>query len=91
MKSDSHFIMFNAVSRAIAMVKVPQTNHKYPYAIDFKMACLIVRKYYQLHNDSPPDDMLVEILAYTNPVREGRQDKRNIKPKTAVWFLYRVA
>ena len=55
------------------------------------MACLIVRKYYQLHNNSPPDDMLVEILAYTNPVREGRQDKRNIKPKTAVWFLYRVA
>ena len=43
MKLFAHFIMFNAVSRSIACVSVPQTNHKYPYAIDFKMACLIVR------------------------------------------------
>ena len=87
----AHFIMFNAVSRSIACVSVPQTNHKYPYAIDFKMACLIVRKYYRLHNEKPPDEMFVEMLAYTVPVRAGRSDKRNLKPNSAVWFVYRVA
>ena len=87
----AHFIMFNAVSRSIACVSVPQTNHKYLYAIDFKMACLIVRKYYRLHNEKPPDEMFIEILAYTVPVRAGRSDKRNLKPKSAVWFVYRVA
>lgn len=87
----AHFIMFNVVSRSIACVSVPQTNHKYPYAIDFKMACLIVRKYYRLHNEKPPDMMFAEILAYTVPVRAGRSDKRNLKPKSAVWFVYRVA
>lgn len=87
----AHFIMFNAVSRSIACVSVPQTNHKYPYAIDFKMACLIVRKYYRLHNEKPPDEMFAEILAYTVPIRAGRSDKRNLKPKSAVWFVYRVA
>lgn len=87
----AHFIMFNAVSRSIACISVPQTNHKYPYAIDFKMACLIVRKYYRLHNDKPPDEMFVEMLVYTVPVRAGRSDRRNLKPKSAVWFVYRVA
>ena len=87
----AHFIMFNAVSRSIVCVPVSQTNHKYPYAIDFKMACLIVRKYYRLHNKKPPDEMFVEMLAYTVPVRAGRSDKRNLKPKSAVWFVYRVA
>ncbi len=87
----AHFIMFNTVSRSIACVSVLQTNHKYPYAIDFKMVCLIVRKYYRLHNNEPPDMMLIEMLAYTVPVRAGRSDKRNMKPKSAVWFVYRVA
>lgn len=87
----AHFIMFNAVSCSIACVSVPQTNHRYPYAIDFKIACMIVRKYYRLHNEKPPDMMFAEILAYTVPVRAGRSDKRNLKPKSAVWFVYRVA
>lgn len=55
------------------------------------MACLIARKYYRLYNEKPPDMMFAEILAYTVPVREGRSDKRNLKPKSAVWFVYRVA
>lgn len=87
----AHFIMFNTVSRSIACVSAPQTNHKYPYAIDFKMACLIVRKHYRLHSRKPPDEMFIEILAYTVPVRTERSDKRNLKPKSAVWFVYRVA
>lgn len=41
-----------------------------------------------IHNDH---EMFIEILAYTVPVRAGRSDKRNLKPKSAVWFVYRVA
>ena len=87
----AHFIMFNVVSRSISCVFVPQTNHKYSYVIDFKIACLIVRKYYRIYNEKPPNMMFAEILAYTVPVRAGRSDKRNLKPKSAVWFVYRVA
>lgn len=87
----AHFIMFNAVSRSIATVKVPQVNHKYPYAVDFKMACLVVRKHYRLHSNEPPNILYTEILSYIVPIREGRADKRNMKSKSAVWFVYRVA
>lgn len=78
----AHFIMFNTVSRSIACISVLQTNHKYPYAIDFKMACLIVRKYYRLHNNEPPDMMLIEMLAYTVLVRAGCSDKYMVPIKT---------
>ena len=92
MELHAHFIMFNAVSRNIMCISVPQqNNNKYTYTISFKEACTITRKYYRLHNDEPPDRIYAEILAYTIPIREGRSDKRNMKPKSAVWFVYRVA
>lgn len=87
----SHLIMFNAVSRNIALISVPQTNHKYKYSIDFKMASLLTRKYFTLYNTKDNNSLLVEMLSYINPIRPNRQDKRNMKPKTAIWFVYRVA
>ena len=88
----AHLIMYNAVSRNITCVNVPQQqNHKYNYAISFKEACTLTRKYYRLHNTEPPDHIFIEILAYTVPIRPGRTDKRHIKPKSSVWFVYRVA
>lgn len=87
----AHLIMFNAVSRMIAKVKVSQNGHKYPYAVDFKMACMVMRKYYRIDCNAPPGQILTEIAAYINPVREGRRDKRNMEAKSAVWFVYRVA
>ena len=88
----AHFIMFNAVSRNIMCVKVPKQNdNKHTYAISFKEACTITRKYYRLYNNEPPNHIYAEILAYTVPIRKGRSDKRNMKPKSAVWFMYRVA
>ena len=87
----AHLVMFNVVSRNIAQVSVPQVNHKHRYAVDFKMACLIVRKYFAIRSFSDHRRLLAEILSYINPVRPGRKDKRNMKPKSAVWFVYRVA
>lgn len=86
----AHLIMFNAVSRSIACVSVPQTNHKHKYVIDFKMACLLTRKYFALHSNLDYGGIYAELLAYINPVRPNRADKRNLKTKPAVWFVYRV-
>lgn len=86
----ARFIMFNTVSRPIAYVLLPQIYNKHPYAIDVKMTCPIIRKYYRLCNDKPPDEMFIEMLAYAVPVRAGRSDKRNLKLKSAVWFMYRM-
>ena len=88
----AHLIMFNTVSRNIAQVNVPQVNHKYDYAIDFKMACLIIRKYFNKYCVTPYKRLYAEILSYINPVRPDRADKRKaIKIKQALWFVYRVA
>ena len=51
----------------------------------------LVRKYFRLHAHEPPDRIYAELLGYTRPVVSGRADKRNMKPKLAVWFVYRVA
>lgn len=74
------------------MVSVPQSsNKKYSYVISFKDATTLVRKYYRIHAHEPPDRILAEFLGYTRPVIKDRIDKRNMKPKTAIWFVYRVA
>lgn len=88
----AHLIMFNAVSRNINAVKVPQSDErKYEYVVSFKDAVTLTRNYYRLYCKSPPDRIYAEMLSYTRPVVSGRQDKRNMKPKSAVWFVYRVA
>lgn len=69
--------------------KEPTT--KYPYNIDFKMACLSTRSFFRLHRNEPIEKLYEELLKYKQPIRQGRQDERNIKPKSAVAFGYRVA
>ena len=56
-----------------------------------KIACLITRKYFNMYCNKPYNDLLVEIIGYIVPIRPNRRDKRNMKPKSAVWFVYRVA
>lgn len=88
----SHLIMFNVVSRTINAVNVPQSDtRKYEYVVSFKDAVTIVRKYFRLYCKDPPNKIYAEILSYTRPLVSGRADIRNMKPKTAIWFVYRVA
>ncbi len=87
----AHLIMFNVVSRTINTVSVPQSaKKKYKYVLSFKDAVTLVRKYFRLHAHESPDRIYAELLGYTRPVVSGRADKRNMKPKTAIWFVYRV-
>lgn len=88
----AHLTMFNVVSRNINQATIPQpSTKKYKYVVSFKDAVTIVRKYFKLFNTDPPEKIYVELLSYTRPVIPGRSDKRNVKPKSAVWFVYRVA
>ncbi|MBO4681550.1 MAG: transposase, partial [Clostridiales bacterium] len=84
----AHLIMFNVVSACVNQVEVV---HKNDYALDFKMACHLVRHYFHRNNQKPYKSIFDELLRYINPIRLGRQDKRKMKPKSAVWFVYRVA
>lgn len=87
----AHFIMFNVVSRFINQTSIGQNKQrKYDYAIDFKMACLIIRKYFR--DNLEFSKIQGELVQYVVPIRPDRKDKRKVvKPKTAVWFVYRVA
>jgi len=87
----AHLTMYNATSACINAVPVKHSNHKHIYAIDFKMACQIVRRYYYLHNDKPYPMIYAEIASYINPVRPGRADERNVRIRPPVAFIYRVA
>lgn len=80
----AYLIMFNAVSKNIAQVNVPQINHKYDYAIDFKRTSLITRKCFNMYYNKLYNDILVKIIYYIVTIRPNRQDKRNMKPKSAV-------
>lgn len=84
----AHLIMYNVVSQSIEQVEV---IHQNTYAVDFKMACHIVRQYYHRLNVKPYEQIYSEIRQYLNPVRPGRADKRRMKSKSPIWFVYRVA
>lgn len=87
----AHITMFNIVSRINAQVCIPQTKSKYDYLINFKMSCVVVHKRYGLFSEVNYERILIEIGYYVVPVRPGRKDQRNLKPKGPVYFLYRVA
>ena len=88
----AHLTMFNVVSRCIASVAVEQKDgNKHEYGIEFKMAVQVIRKLLRFWCKEPPDSYKAEILRYKIPIRDGRKDIRKVvKPKTAVWFVYRV-
>ena len=88
----AHLTMFNVVSRNINQVTIHQpSTKKYKYVVSFKDAVTIVRKYFKLFNTVPSEKIYAELLSYTRPVIPGRSDKRKVKSKSAVWFVYRVA
>ena len=83
--------MFNVVSSHVAQVHLPSGSHKYAHMIDFKMACHIVRKYFRRAFKGSYGAIYAELVSYSNPVRPGRSDIRNMRTKSPVGFVYRVA
>lgn len=55
------------------------------------MATKVVRHYYRNNWQLKFHELLIQIQAYLIPIRPGRQDKRKLKAKSAISFVYRVA
>ncbi|MCR5661175.1 MAG: IS4 family transposase [bacterium] len=88
----SHLIMFNAISRTIRKTEVPPSDkRKYEYAISFKEAVTIVRKYFRIKCKDDPLGIYAELQRYIVPIMPGRTFRRRMRPKSAVSFMYRVA
>ncbi|MBP3804814.1 MAG: IS4 family transposase [Oribacterium sp.] len=84
-------IMYNLCERITAHAVVIQSvKNKHIYQVNFTMAVYVCLEYYRDKGTDPPD-VLMEISRYIEPVRKGRADKRKMKPKSVVHFIYRVA
>ena len=88
----AHMAMFNVVSLINNQAYVPQHDCKYQYMINFKMSCSIVHKRYPVSSSNENFiGILIRISKYVVPIRPGRKDKQNLKAKSAVYYMYRVA
>lgn len=84
-------VLFNITAAAGNEVEVPKKlNRKLDYAIDFKMSVALVRKCFREKIESAKL-LFKEMLKHTQPIRPGRKDERKMRPKTPIYFVYRVA
>jgi hypothetical protein len=82
--------MYNFCERIIAVAVVKQDDgRKYKYQVNYTMGMQICLDFYR--SLVKTDDVYTLILKYIVAIREGRHDKRKMKPKPFVCFTYRVA
>lgn len=88
----ARLIMYNFCERITNNIVIKQDNNrKWTYQVNYTMGIHICIDYFRHHSNEPPPDVDNLITKYILPIREGRQDKRKISFKSAVFFLYRVA
>lgn len=81
-------ILYNFAQRIVADIKIDKKNRKYEYQVNFTRAFHIIRSSLTKKGGKipPVEDLIAkEIL----PIRPGRSDTRNLKPKKVVCFNYR--
>ena len=82
-------MMFNFCSRIANSIIVEQKDdNTYSYKVNFTQAIHICFAYLKKQLKIDIRDLRKR---YIEPVRPGREDERKIKPKSAVFFIYRVA
>lgn len=83
-------VFSNFCSRIISLV-TPESdgNRAHEYKINRKMAADLCRGFYQSGN-MDGEELIQKISRYTEPVREGRKDERNLKAKSFAGFNYRI-
>lgn len=85
-------IMYNYAERIIQTVIVTQDNdRKWTYQVNFTMGFYICLDYFRHPNINSPPQLENLISKYILPIRPNRTDKRKMKPKSVVGFIYRVA
>jgi hypothetical protein len=72
-------------------VVIQQKDTKYGYQANFTAAIKICRYFFKCLSDASPPDVEALIQKNILPIRNGRNDPRKVKPRSAVSFLYRVA
>lgn len=84
-------IMASVCARIINEVVVRQSEGtKYQYAVNQKMAVYLCKKFFRTPG-ADGEQLMRDIARYTEPVRPGRADQRNLHVKGFPGFVYRVA
>ena len=82
--------MANFCNRIVNEIIIQKKEaNKHIYKINMKMAILLCRKFFRTPNANGKA-LIQDIEKYTEPVRLGRKDERNLKSKTFSEFVYRV-
>lgn len=85
----ARLIAYNFCSRVTNSVAVePKDDCRWGYQVNFTMAVHICICFLKSNTDI---DIREQIEQYLEPIRPGRSDERNIKPKSFIQFNYRVA
>jgi len=87
----ARIIMYNFAEMITSHVVISQTNTKHTYQVNFTVAIHICRNFLRLWSNVPPTDVEALIRKNILPIRPGRKDKRKVRNKSAVSFIYRVA
>jgi hypothetical protein len=87
----ARLVMYNFAEMITSHVVISQVDTKHSYQVNFTVAIHICRHFLRLWCNAPPPDVEALIRKNILPVRSGRKGKRNLRPKTAISFLYRVA
>lgn len=83
--------MYNFCEMITLNVILQNKQRKHEYQVNFTVAIHVCKHFFRcLEDDIPPD---VELLIQQNilPIRKGRQDKRKLRTRSSVSFIYRVA
>ena len=83
--------MANFCSRIASQVVIEQREENiYTYKVNMKMAINLCRKYFR-DPKGDPEKLMRTLANYTQQIRPGRRDPRNIKAKGFAGFVYRIA
>jgi hypothetical protein len=90
----ARMIMYNFAEMMTSHVVITQIDKRYPYQVNFTVAVHVCRHFLRSRGDDPLPD--VEALIRKNilpirSVRQGQENTRKIRYKSAVSFVYRVA
>ena len=87
----ARIIMYNFAEMITSHVVISQTDTKHLYQVNFTVAIHICKQFLRAWINAPPFDVEALIRKNILPVRLDRKNKRKIRGKSVVSFLYRVA
>ena len=87
----ARLIMYNFAQMITSHVVISQAGKLLVFQANFTVSVHICRRFLRSLSNVPPPDVEALIRKNILPVRPGRSDRRKLRPKAAVSFLYRVA